>query len=313
MRLNFYFEFPYIDIDAADPIYCSGYTHLIAAAELYRWCKKNLRDFEIKAINSRELNHDGKPGKKESHCPSCKYGHFYLIIENPDNKKYFLISYWDKFRSVDNHHFWDLENCVEKFAAAGVQANEKDFSFCGTPYTPISITTLHKEAEDRIEQVYKCKKEIPSVLYFKGGDYDFRSFMYKDGRVKMDNYRVSPKEFIDIISKYAINIDINGAAEISCRTVDAMGLRSALIRPRLTIQYHDPLIPDFHYADLKCDDLGDWKTVADAYIERFEQLKKNSEEIEFLSRNGREWYEKNATISSHVNILKKVLNFEKLK
>ena len=86
---------------------------------------------------------------------------------------------------------------------------------------------------------------------------------------------INSQEFIDIISKNSINIDINGAAEVSCRTFDALGLQSALIRPKLNVKQHNELIPDYHYAALKCEDLGNWKEVADAYIERFEDLKKD--------------------------------------
>jgi hypothetical protein len=129
----------------------------------------------------------------------------------------------------------------------------------------------------------------------------------------MDNYRVPPAEFIDIISKNSINVDINGAAEVSCRTFDALGLQSALIRPKLTAKQHNELIPDYHYAALKCNDLGNWKEVADAYIDRFEDLKKDPNLVQFLSENGRKWYEENATMDAHVNILKKLLDFNKLK
>lgn len=312
MRLNFYFEFPYVDIDAETPIYCSSYTHLLSSADFYRYCKKTYTDIDIQAVNSWNLNEKGEPGPRGLYCPSCKYGHFFLIIENPDTKKYFVVSYWDKFRAVNEWHNWDLENCIEKFVAVGIQDNEINFIDSGIEYTPISYMTLHKQAEDRIEEVYNNEKSIPERLYFKGGDYDFRSHMYKDGRIQMDNDRVSPSYFIDILSKNAINVDINGAAEVSCRTFDAMGLRSALIRPKLTIKYHNELIPDYHYAALKCDDLGDWNAVADAYIDRFEELKRNPDEIEFLSANGRKWYEENATIKSHVNILKQVINLNKL-
>jgi hypothetical protein len=172
--------------------------------------------------------------------------------------------------------------------------------------------SLYKESEEAIEEFYKQPKVIPERLYFKGGCYDIREYMYGDGRIEMDNFRVAPRDFISLIAKYAINVDINGAAEISCRTLDALGLESALIRPKLSIQFHNPLIPNYHYADLNCADMRDWKQVADAYIERFEDLKKDPELVRFLSTNGRTWYEENATIKAHVNILKKVMDFNKL-
>jgi hypothetical protein len=276
-------------------------------------CRESYPNIEFNAINSSKLNEKGEIGIK-CHGPTNKFSHFYLIIENPDNKKYFVVSYWDKLRGMDEGTHWDMENMVELFAAAGIQDNEIDFK--PSPhikYTPISFMSLFKETETRIEEVYKNPKTTPDRLYFKGGCYDFREYMYNDGRIEMDNTRVFPAEFIDIIAKNSINVDINGAAEISCRTIDIIGLQSALIRPKLSIKFHNELIPDYHYAALKCDDLGNWKEVADAYIERFEDLKKDPDLVQFLSKNGRKWYEENATINAHANILKKLINFEKLK
>jgi len=313
MRLNFYFEFPVVDVDAKDLIFTRGITFLISSTKLYRLSKELHPDIEFKAINSHGLNENGELGPKRS-GPVDKFSHFYLIIENPDNKKYFVVSYWDKLRGMSESPFWDMENMVELFAADGIQDNERDFRPCPhIKYTPISAMPLFKEAEDRIEEVYKNPKTTPDRLYFKGGCYDFREYMYNDGRIEMDNIRVFPTKFIDKIAKNSINVDINGAAEISCRTLEIMGLQSALIRPKLSIQYHNPLIPDYHYAALKCNDLGNWKEVADAYIERFEDLKKDPNLVQFLSENGRKWYEENATIDAHVSILKKLINFEKLK
>jgi hypothetical protein len=313
MRLNFYFEWPFYDTEGEQLLPASDYTHLITSAKLYKLCKETYPEIDIKAVNTYHMNGKGEIETYPGHCPACKFSHFFLIIENPDTKKYFLVSYWDKFRGVTPGNFWDLENCVEIFTSVGIQANEVNFDSIDITYTPISGMSLYRQTEARIAEVYKNPKSLPNKLYFKGGCYDFREYMYSDGRVEMDNYRVPPVEFIDIISKNSINIDINGAAEVSCRTFDALGLQSALIRPKLNVKQHNELIPDYHYAALKCEDLGNWKEVADAYIERFEDLKKDPNLVQFLSENGRKWYEENATMDAHVNILKKLLDFNKLK
>ena len=313
MRLNFYFEWPFLDTEGEQLLPCSDYTHLITSAKLYKLCKETYPEIDIKAVNTYHMNGKGEIEDYPGHCPACKFSHFFLIIENPDTKKYFLVSYWDKFRGVSSGTFWDLENCVEIFTSVGIQANEVNFESIDITYTPISGLSLYRQTEARIAEVYKNPKSTPERLYFKGGCYDFREYMYSDGRIEMDNYRVSPVEFIDIISKNSINVDINGAAEVSCRTFDALGLQSALIRPKLTAKQHNELIPDYHYAALKCNDLGNWKEVADAYIDRFEDLKKDPNLVQFLSENGRKWYEENVTMDAHVNILKKLLDFNKLK
>jgi len=313
MKLNFYFEFPTPDVDVKDIFYHNDTTHLISSAELYRLYKNIYPEIEFKAINSRELDWHGNIGQKLS-CPACKYGHHFLIIENPDNKKYFIISYWDKLRELDEYSYWDLENCVEIFAAVGIQQNDIDYQPTDIKYTPISCMSLHKTVEDKIINLFNKTKITPTNLFFRGGKYGIREYIANnDSRFTIDDTRVIPADFIEEISPYSINIDINGAAEISCRTIDIMGLKSALIRPKLSIKFHNELIPDYHYASLKCNDLGNWKDVADAYVERFEELKKDPDQVEFLATNGRRWYEENGTISAHVGLLNKLIDLNKLK
>jgi hypothetical protein len=314
MRLNFYFEWPFYDVEGEQSLPTSDYTHLITSAKLYKLCKETYPEIDIKAINTYYMNWYGKIEPRPYHCPACKFGHFFLIIENPDNKKYFLVSYWDKFRGIDSGTFWDLENCVEIFTSVGVQANEINFESINLTYTPISGMSLFKQTEVRIEEIYKNPKTTPNGLFFRGGKYGIREYLAEnEKRIYIDDHRVSPIAFIDEMALSSINIDINGAAEVSCRTFDALGLQSALIRPKLKVKQHNELIPDYHYAALKCEDLGDWKTVGEAYVERFEDLKKDPELVKFLAENGRKWYEENATINAHVNILKKLLDFNKLK
>lgn len=313
MRINFYFEFPFTDPDAVNPVYYSETTHLISSGELYRLCKRVHPEIEFNAINSYFLDEQGNQKPKGNHGPACKYSHFYCIIENPDTKKYFVISYWDKLRGMSEGTFWDMENCVEVFAALGIQDNETNFRPSDVVYTPISCMSLHKSIETRIVTLHNLPKVTPTKLTFKGGLYGIREYLSKDPRFTIENERVTPVQFIEGIAPYTMNIDINGAAEISCRSMDIMGLGSALIRPKLSIKFHNELIPDYHFAALKCDDLGNWKDVADAYVERFEGLKQNPDEVEFLAANGRKWYLENATVDAHVNILKKLINFDKLK
>jgi hypothetical protein len=309
MKLNFYYEFPTSGI-AADTC------HLLAAEKLFNDSKIMYPDIEFTKINSHGYTYEnGIPTTKSN--PGCKYSHFFVIIENPDNKKYFVLSYWDKLIDVKNQNgfCWDLENCVEIFASAGVHTDDIFYKPIDFNYTPISCLTIHKSGEDRAQELYKIKNKriIPNKLHFRTGSYLFRKYLIEnDNRFDIKTERLSPKDFIDELDQYLINIDINTVAEISGRTVDILALGSALIRPKLTIKFHNELIPDYHYAAVKCEDIHDYKKLADAYIDRFEDLKKDLEYVKFISENGRAWYEENASLDAHVNILKKLINYSKL-
>jgi hypothetical protein len=308
MRLNFYYEFP----EPEGSIY-SEYTHLISSQRLYERFVKDNPNWEVNRINSWYLDYTGKPGEKPIHCPSCKYSHFFLIIENADNGKYFLISYWDKFKDIyESNTYWDLENCVEKFAAVGVHKDDFTYEWCGKDYTPISYMPLYKSAEKRIEEVYKLPKIMPEKPYFRGFLYYFRKYLKHDHRFIIEGEKIDAKTFIDEIAGNAINIDLPSVAEISGRTSDILGLQSCVIRPKFTLKFHNPLIPNYHYAQVECENFSDWPKLADAYIDKFEEMKNKPEEAEFIAKNGRLWYEQNCTVDAHVNILYSLIDINKL-
>lgn len=311
MTINFYFEFPVEDPDIENISYESSsvadISSYIIPCELYRKFKVLYPEIKFVAINTWNHVHLLPNG------PSGKYSPAFVMIENAETKKYMILSYCDNINRIVPELGWDLENCVEFFAFEGVQKSDLTYEYCGLPYTPITFTTHYKSAHDTIEKLYKNNKRIPEKLYFRGGNYLFRNYLSQnDSRFNIVHPVIPASEFIEELSKYSINIDLNSVAEISCRTLDSMGLKSALIRPKLTIQYHNPLIPDYHYAAVKCDDLSDYIALADAYIDRFEDLKKDPEYVNFLSENGRKWYEENATIESCFNILIKLIDPRKL-
>tara|TARA_R110000772_G_scaffold208721_1_gene319285 strand:- start:2525 stop:3463 length:939 start_codon:yes stop_codon:yes gene_type:complete len=311
MNINIYFEFPYPDIDKV-PYQPIGTTtsHLHSAILLYKKLENMYTDFQFNAIDTTQHFYNNEYGLPTA---VAKFSHFYVIIENPDTKKYFCISYWDKLRGIfDNAPDWDLENMAELFACCGTQDNEINYQDYGIKYTPSSNMCLHITAATAIEELRHTTKSWPEKLKFKGGNYDFRSHVYRDGRISIDNDRIAQHKFIKEYAGDSVMIDINAASEISHRTFDAFGLGAALIRPKLTIRYHNPLIPNYHYAALDCDDLGDWDAHLNAYFETFEELKKNPDRVRDLAHQGRLWYEQNATTEAHANLLSKLLDFTKL-
>ena len=308
MKINFYYQTPLIS--------CT----LLAAEKLLNFYREEYPDIEF-------VYHDYRFIPRKEPVPNSELSKIYdnpaaagfVIIENDENKKYFLICYSDNLGFLFMPYFHDLENCVEVLAAIGVHSDAIRFKqHPYIKYTPIGYFQHEKPLEDEAQKLYKLNipEVIPKKPFFRSNDspYLFRKYLLEnDNRFDIKVGRIDREDFISELARYSINIDINSVAEISCRTADSFAVGSALIRPKLTIQFHNKLIPDYHYAAVKCDDLSDWPTLADAYIERFEDLKKDPDYVRFLSINGRKWYEENATIDAHCNILKEVIDLNKLK
>lgn len=308
----------------------------LAANKLFDLFQKKYTDIEFTYCNyffDHSLDPDplnsliaisdkGKPITELSKFTCNRSAHAMMIIENPENRKYFLLSYVDKLMDIKSILF-EMGGLVEVFACYGVHGNDDAYYTLGDiPYTPIGYFQGDKKAEDTAQELYKLNlpKIIPPKLYFRSHStpYLFRKFLSDyDNRFDMRNGTISFEDHIKEMSKYSINIDINSVAEISHRTVDAFALGTALIRQKLTVQYHNKLIPDYHYAAVRSISPHLYGVeyaleLADAYIERFEDLKKDPDYVHFLSVNGRKWYEENATIDAHANILLEVIDFNKL-
>jgi hypothetical protein len=48
-------------------------------------------------------------------------------------------------------------------------------------------------------------------------------------------------------------------------------------------------------------------------IEKYNSIKDDDDYLENIANNGHDWFLKNATVKSNVDILKKIVNIEKLK
>lgn len=309
--LNYYFEFPsYFDKDALTYSE-SSYQLMNMYTEICLSFIKNNKEIKFNLFNTWVHQHIILKDHNKKYCTNTN------IIENPENGKFFVISIMDKIYPIFN--IWDLTNCMGVFASFGVHNNDVEYKLLNNAnYIPATNTTVHKEVYDDIEKLYKLKNER-SILdrpFFIGGFYGMREKIYENDKrfdfYNINNQRMNPHEFIKKMNSSKINIDINGVAEISARTLDIMGLGTALIRPKLTVQFHNPLIPDYHYAALRCDDQSNLKDLTDSYIERYNELKRDPDFVEFLSINGRKWYEENATIESCVRIFNEIIDLNKL-
>jgi hypothetical protein len=341
-KLEFYLDFDKWTVNDLND-FNKGYDDIaimytVTSFELYRKMVKKYPHIEITPINTREIN---------TNCCCPAYGIATHVIKNPESKKFMVISWCDKAYYIGKGNLekshplyerykdswgWDLDNCVNIFQPEGVHYDDLKYKkliphdcydnegyrkdCVEFEYTPCTITTHFKSGHDQIEISYKNEDRIvPEKLFFNGRGTPFRNYLITDNRFETNpSERLSGEDFIKKLSKYSIIMDVNSVAEISARTIDGMGLGCAVIRPELVIEYHNKLIPNYHYAKVECDDLSDFKKLSDAYIDKFEELKNNPKLVEFYSQNGRKWYEENCTLDSYVRIyLDELIDLEKLK
>ncbi len=283
--------------------------------------------FQNPNINFTSIDSLSIPRPEHMFGANSKYGPFYMMIQNPDNQKYILVSYWDKLLDITKHYSatgFDLENCVEIITSAGGHSDDITYKPLNYNYTPHSYIGARTENESIIEQLYTNthNRITPDKPIFRGYLYQFRKFLENDVRFniidKNTNY-LGYDNYIKELNLYNINLSLNGAGEICHRDIEILGLGTALLRFKLVTKFHNELIPDYHYISVPYDDLEftDMNTyfhkLSDRMIDRFNQVKDDKEYINFVADNGRKWYIENGTVNANVNILNKLIDFNKLR
>jgi len=310
MRLKFSFETPWPGSDNMQTNLLTNY---------YRQIKALRPDIECIEVNSVEERM--KPDSNY-HGSVCKYNAYSLLIENPDNGKYIVVSY------AENHYYmfkdpayfnWDLSLMQDFITAAGIVNNSIDCRDDGiVKYTPGSYCTQSLTIEDAIEKHYalNINKVNPLRPKFTGHCADpVRKFVRQDERYEAytkDEKFLLPYDFIGELNSSKINVSLTGNAEICHRDIEIMGLGNVCLRPKLKVKFHNPLIPDYHYIGVDYKNHADPKEITDLLINKYYEIKDNTELQTFIGNNAREWYLKNGTMQANIDILIKIVDFNKL-
>ena len=288
---------------------------------IFNALKQHYTEFTIEKVSTESLRVNST-----GHC--CKFEHHHMIIENVESKKYFLITYWDKMHSISEYTGWDMENCVEIFTSSGVHDNDVHFNPLNiNNYTPFSYLTSRLDIDetcDELSMVANQGRIIPNKPMFKGYLYLFREYLKQDDRFNVlstgDGEYLQYSNYIRHLNKYAINMSLNGAGEICNRDMEILRLGTALFRPKLVTKFNEPLIPNYHYISVDCDSIKDelnhetfYKLKSNLMIQRWNEVIKDRDYIDEVSKNGKEWFERNGTKEKHAELALKLLNFDKLK
>ena len=260
--------------------------------------------------------------------PGCKYSpHHYLYLLNPETKKYFLFSFWDRLEDIVDEKLttvtgWDTENIVEIFTSCGVTSLIWDqlIPALDDVYTPWCYTYNNPRFHRGLDAYKNMPKQfIPSKPTFNGAVYTFREYLTTDSRFNVSSDILEEEDYYTWLASNKINFNLNGAGEVCHRDMEILAVKSALFREKINSKFHNELIPDYHYISVDCSDLkrtdlyeGFYKAKADRILDRYNEVIKDPEYLEFVANNGHQWWLENSKIDSIANISKELINIEKL-
>lgn len=310
MKLDVYFEKDNGLHFNPIPIYEGFFEHL----------KTTYPEIQFNFYNSAELRTPENYGG-----PSSIYSSLFMRIVNPSNEKFIVISYWDVARNLfdkKSQYYIANEKLVGFYTSIGINS-DKDYAYelC-TPrikYIPISLC-LQRSSDDTFIEAARSsgvQREYRQKPRFRGSCYGFRDFLRTDPRYEIFNiydlnHRLEKEEYFKEMFSSKINISLNGIGESCFRDIEILGLGSTLLRPKLTVDFHDRLIPNYHYASVEVQDQTNFCDLADAIYSKYDWLLRNPDVAESIAENGRNWYLKNGSTIKNIETLKQVVKIENL-
>lgn len=293
MKLNCYYDFPYKRLAWAIPFY---FDHC------FKKLKDKYTDIDFTPINNHTIN-------IKNTAPCYMMNHHWMHIQNPSNKKFITISVWDQLKCAqpDNDYGIAPQEWEQVITSSGVHN-------CKWDYTPFTYILPHHNSAETINQIRRPNHEraVPERLTFRGKLYAERLCFSKDTRFNImndHNNHLGYGSFLKEIDQYSINLSLNGAAEICYRDMEILGLGSALFREKLKCKFHNPLEPNYHYIAFESEE---GKPKIESMFDRWMEVKNDIEFINFVAKNGLDWYNKNVSYDNFSSILLDVLQINKL-
>jgi hypothetical protein len=170
-------------------------------------------------------------------------------------------------------------------------------------------------------------------LYFKGAEQRFRQRLlprlvdkgivnpdwegfHRKGKV---NNEIGYKKFLYRLAISKIALALPGKGNFCYREIEAFGLRTPVLMPRLLNSYYDNLVPNEHYVSIEHPDgvglnsdalnsrRGSIKKYATAILDRYREVKDDRSFLEQVAESAFQWYEKNVRYPNNMLLMERIL------
>jgi hypothetical protein len=232
------------------------------------------------------------------HEPAGIHSPHIMTIRNKHTKKYVAISYWDRAEELLYKGLgWDTENLVGIITSAGVYNDMETI--------PFSYLAYSSEFDDLAKNRLPFSEKTNEELIFRGYLYGQRLDLSQLGVFNITDKKVFPNSnYYKELTESKICLSLNGAGEICNRDIEILAAGSVLFRPILNQKFYNSLIQDYHYIGFEID--LDPILQMNIIKNKYDEIIKNDELLDFVSNNGYNWYIENGSINANCNLLFKI-------
>jgi FkbM family methyltransferase len=238
------------------------------------------------------------------HLPllECEY-----IIENLENGEFIVLSASD---GLTHAILNEKENPYLKKVLASQFLPRELLAHVGNKMYKYSPWLYFKSSIVDIEPYYQkrlLQNNFIDKMYFRGTSLEDREILhYIDKNLITDFTPLSQERYYDDIIQYKLALSIDGRAEFCYRDIECLGLGIPMIRFEYESKFYEELIPNYHYVSIsRPNDMTIYRKGNDSHAKllesRFLQVVNDQEFLNFIAKNGREYYEKNCLLDKMIN------------
>lgn len=190
--------------------------------------------------------------------------------------------------------------------------NSFQFQLKGTPFYTFTPYTNHEFFYTK--RKFKNFNELIDKVFFLFSTHRGDGAALRErGIVGESPGFLNINDYLELAIKYKMGLAAPSLAELAYREIEYLAIGLPMLRLEYMTQMNPPLIPNYHYIavdrsqfpwDANADRIGGPEYV-EAYIKRFNETKDDKEFLEFIAKNGREYY---TQYCSPQNKLKHILN-----
>lgn len=267
-------------------------------------------------------------------------------IINSGTKEYILISFFDNYKYHFMKHLgWEPKKMKQFIYCGGfnyldyynyfkLSKNNPDVEFPNeieSIYKPFFYGPYFDSSYDEMKELYDNNKNVDKKksLIFRGWMWDFRKKMV-EGVSRPDiiiknknenNQNLTYLEYLEELTTYTGSLSLPGGTEICNRDIECFAVGVPVIRPLLQVNYPDPLIPNYHYINCYhyCDYSNGGNPEYQSYddfkinlIRTWDLVKNNEDYLNFISKNARQWFERNSILTNNLKYVFNQIDLKKI-
>lgn len=149
-------------------------------------------------------------------------------------------------------------------------------------------------------------------LYFRGADWAKRGRILeklsKRGVIQSDFQIVDFDAYFRESCQHRVALSLPGMADLCNRDVESFASGTCVLRPRLQNEFHNELVPNYHYisVDTKYYKI-DPVEVADKIEQRFREIADDHAFIAYIAGNAAQWYDENVRLDAAMKLTSQLL------